>query len=35
MAKYKEKKDPPSDVEKWQNVEDKFNKHFSENQEDK
>ena len=25
-----EKKDPPSDAEKWQNVEDKFNKHFSE-----
>ena len=25
-----EKKEPPADAEEWQNVEDKFNKHFSE-----
>ena len=25
-----EKKDPPPDAEEWQNVEDKFNSHFSE-----
>ena len=25
-----EKKDPPPDAEEWQNVKDKFNKHFSE-----
>ena len=24
-----EKKDPPSDADKWQNVEDKYVKHFS------
>ncbi len=24
------KKEPPIDAEKWQNVQDKFNKHFSE-----
>ena len=25
-----EKKEPPADAEEWQNVKDKFNKHFSE-----
>ena len=25
-----EKKDPPADAEKWQNVKDKYNKYFSE-----
>ena len=25
-----EKKEPPADAEEWQNIEDKFNKHFSE-----
>ena len=25
-----EKKEPPADAENWQNIEDKFNKHFSE-----
>ena len=25
-----EKKDPPTDAEKWQNVKDKYNKYFSE-----
>ena len=25
-----EKKDPPADAEEWQNIKDKFNKHFSE-----
>ena len=25
-----EKKTPPSDAEKWQNIKDKSNKHFSE-----
>ena len=25
-----EKKEPPVDAEEWQNIEDKFNKHFSE-----
>ena len=25
-----EKKEPPTDAEEWQNIEDKFNKHFSE-----
>ena len=24
------KKTPPNDADKWQNVEDKYNKHFSE-----
>ena len=25
-----EKKDPPADADEWQNVKNKFNKHFSE-----